>query len=331
VTGAPAFDDWFAREPSVTREAFCRKVGLPADRPLIVFAGSAPGRFGAEAEQRFVSRWLEALRSSSDEELREAGVLVRPHPAHLDPWVDSPLAGSGPVVVRPRQRPDPMAEADRTEYIDTLHHATALVGVSTFALVDAAVAGTPAFTVEAPEFRDMQEGRPHFRHLPRQNGGALHVARGLNEHLEQLGLALHDPAAEAEEINRFVAGFVRPHGLDRPCAPLVADAVESLGDGKSLWDRRYRRAPRSRLGRRPRRGAGSRRSQRAPRGERLPRLGKAVAGWGKVTSTRCERLASRLERARLPGTPVRSAGRSVAALTRAFHVRILERREERPD
>ena len=34
VTGAPTYDQWFTRRPSTTREEFCRKVGLPAERPF---------------------------------------------------------------------------------------------------------------------------------------------------------------------------------------------------------------------------------------------------------------------------------------------------------
>ena len=41
VTGAPAYDQWFARIPSTTRQAFCTKVGLPTDRPFIVYLCSS--------------------------------------------------------------------------------------------------------------------------------------------------------------------------------------------------------------------------------------------------------------------------------------------------
>src|SRR5258705_323315 len=34
VTGAQAYDHWFVQQPSLPRQAFCAKVGVPADRPL---------------------------------------------------------------------------------------------------------------------------------------------------------------------------------------------------------------------------------------------------------------------------------------------------------
>jgi len=57
---------------------------------------------------------------------------------------------------------------------------------------------------------------------------ALRVADGLPAHLAQLAEALADPAAQQARAARFVRAFVRPHGLDRPATPLVADAVEAL-------------------------------------------------------------------------------------------------------
>ncbi|MFP5405435.1 MAG: ATP-binding protein, partial [Gammaproteobacteria bacterium] len=42
---------------------------------------------------------------------------------------------------------------------------------------------------------------------------------------EQLAAALADPAAGRERRRRFVASFLRPHGLETPAAALVADAI----------------------------------------------------------------------------------------------------------
>ena len=35
MTGTQCYDQWFGRRPSRTREQFCARVGLPADRPSI--------------------------------------------------------------------------------------------------------------------------------------------------------------------------------------------------------------------------------------------------------------------------------------------------------
>jgi hypothetical protein len=77
VTGAHSFDHWFGWRPSTAPDEFTAQVGLPAG-PFLLFACSS--RFIAEDETHFVREWVERLRSSEDERLRELGVLVRPHP-----------------------------------------------------------------------------------------------------------------------------------------------------------------------------------------------------------------------------------------------------------
>jgi hypothetical protein len=81
-------------------------------------------------------------------------------------------------------------------------------------------------TILAPEFA--QESTLHFHHLLEENGGFLHVASSLEEHANQLGRVLSHDAADEDRRRRFVASFVRPHGLDRPATPIFADAVEQL-------------------------------------------------------------------------------------------------------
>src|SRR5437773_1691189 len=37
VTGAQAYDHWFVQKPTLSREQFCAKVGVPADRPILLY------------------------------------------------------------------------------------------------------------------------------------------------------------------------------------------------------------------------------------------------------------------------------------------------------
>jgi hypothetical protein len=41
VTGAQCFDRWFGKTPTRSREAFMRMVGLPDDKPYVLWACSA--------------------------------------------------------------------------------------------------------------------------------------------------------------------------------------------------------------------------------------------------------------------------------------------------
>jgi hypothetical protein len=83
----------------------------------------------------------------------------------------------------------------------------------------------------AEEFTDSQEGTIHFRHLLPEHGGFLRIAATLDEHVAQLGACLRHPEITRAETSRFVASFIRPHGVDRPATPVFVDAVEALAAG----------------------------------------------------------------------------------------------------
>ena len=69
----------------------------------------------------------------------------------------------------------------------------------------------------------------HFRYLLAENGGFLHVGAMPGEHLDQLAAALEDDPERDAQTRRFVESFLRPRGLDRPTAPILADEVEAVG------------------------------------------------------------------------------------------------------
>ena len=239
VTGAAAFDHWFDWRPSTTREAFCARVGLRADRPYLLYLCSS--RFVAPDEVPFVRRWVEQLRRSTGT-VREAGVLVRPHPQNADQWRDVDFGPSGNVAVWPRSGAAPADAVTRNEYFDSIYHSVAVVGVNTTAQIESAIVGRRVFTVLAPEFRNTQEGTLHFRHLREVNGGLVHVARDLDEHVTQLEKAGHEAASNDERCRRFVEAFVRPHGVNEAATPRLVDALEGLAgkpipasSGSPLW------------------------------------------------------------------------------------------------
>jgi hypothetical protein len=102
----------------------------------------------------------------------------------------------------------------------------AVIGINTTAMIEAAIIGKSVLTILEPEFA--QEDTLHFQHLLEENGGFLYAASSLDDHLARLRLVLDEDAAGAERRRRFVESFVRPHRLDRPATPILADAVEEL-------------------------------------------------------------------------------------------------------
>jgi len=225
VTGAPVYDQWFGRRPSTTREKFCAKAGLPSDRPFLLYLCSSA--FIAPQEAAFVQRWVQTLRAASVERVREAAVLVRPHPVNRQPWNATAL---GPhVSVWPTAGTDPIDDASRNDFYDSLYYCAAAIGVNTSAQIEAGIIGRPVFTVQSEQHAATQEGTLHFHHLLEAGGGLLHHAADLDQHLGQLAQGLTGCPEHAAKLRGFVQTFVRPHGLDVPATPLIADAIEELG------------------------------------------------------------------------------------------------------
>jgi hypothetical protein len=229
VTGAQPFDRWFERQPSLTRDAFVAQVGLPAGRPFVLFTGSSIFIARAEVEIPFVRRWIEALRASPDPAVRDLAVLVRPHPYNGKAWPANALADLPDVAVWPAGGYDPADERNRAGLFHSLTYSDAVVGINTSAMIEAAIVGRPVLTIEADEFAGTQDGTVHYHYLLPENGGFLRVASTLAQHVEQLAAVLREPEAARAELARFVGTFIRPHGLDRPVTPLLADAIERFG------------------------------------------------------------------------------------------------------
>jgi hypothetical protein len=227
VTGAQCFDTWFGRAPSASRPEFCRRVGLDPDRPFILYVCSALMR-GSAPESGFVARWIERVRGHHDPVLREAGILVRPHPKRADEWAEADLTRFSNVVVWPRAKAFPVGSQARRDFFDSMSHCAAMVGINTSALIEGGIVGRPVHSILLPELRDNQKGTLHFHYLLDDHGGLLRVATSYDEHLTQLAHSLTDERGARKRNDRFVAGFVRPHGLHVPATPVFCDVVERL-------------------------------------------------------------------------------------------------------
>jgi hypothetical protein len=228
VTGAQPFDRWFGRRPTLSREAFCRRVGLHPERPFLLFTGSTSNITDSGVEDRFVRRWAEAVRTARAPQLREAGMLVRPHPDRRSEWSGINLDGLDEAVVWPPTRPNSVTEEARAEYFDSLYHASVVVGVNTSAMVEAAILGRPVLSLRLPEFHQAQRGTLHFAHMLPEHGGFLDLADSLGEHLAQVQAAMGDPGPAQRRNRAFVERFVRPEGAEVPATPRLVAAIEHL-------------------------------------------------------------------------------------------------------
>ena len=228
VTGAQLFDKWFHQQPARTLEAFTERVGLPNAEPFILFTGSSMFISAPEREVPFVTRWVEALRQSPHAVLRNAPILIRPHPYNGWIWADADMSAFPGVSVWPRGRYNPVDPDNRRDFYDSLHYCRAVVGINTSAMVEAAILGRAVHAIVTDDFAATQEGTLHFRHLLPENGGFLRIGRGFDHHADLLAASLTDDTAARDETRRFVGRFLRPHGLEQDCTPLVVDALEQV-------------------------------------------------------------------------------------------------------
>ena len=236
VTGAQCYDQWFEREPSRTREVFCRDTGLDPSRPFLLYVCSAMTPVPDPLEAHFVRGWISALRASDDPRLRDAGVLVRPHPERVKEWVDASLDGFDNVVVHGGT---PIDRESKADYFDALAHCSAVVGLCTSAFIEAAIAGRPVLTMLLPAYRMHQDGMAHFRYLLNVEGGLLHAATDVPAHLRDLSAVLAQPRERDARNRRFLTAFVRPQGLDVAATPAFTAAVERLARVPRRVDPRF--------------------------------------------------------------------------------------------
>ena len=214
VVGAANFDRFFSEIEAETRITAGRQRGKGA---RILYLCSSTNV--APQEPVVLARWLAALRATEDARLREAHVVVRPHPKTTKVFESWTAPDKRVRLVNPHPREAPLARA--------LAEVDAVVALNTSAEIEAAIAGAPVLTFRAGTDAPGQEGSKHFPYLLEANGGFVIDAPDLEEHLRRLAAVLHgehDRAATARALERFI----RPAGLARSVSPLVASAVLEL-------------------------------------------------------------------------------------------------------
>ena len=214
ATGAQQLDKWFGRRPSLPREDVRpedRPRPVPSVRgvPLLEPVRDQPRRGGRGALRDDLDRGAARKRRRAPPGI---GVVVRPHPVGAH-WKSADLDRFGNAVVWPRKSLRPFVEAAVADFYDTLAHSAAVVGINTTAMIEAAIVGKSVLTVLAPEF--VQEGTLHFHYLLEENGGFLHVASSLEEHVAQLAAGAGRARGGRGAAPR-VRGVVRPTARPRP-------------------------------------------------------------------------------------------------------------------
>jgi hypothetical protein len=239
VTGAPRFDRFFTLRSKVDAGAFRAALGVDASTLVILYVCSS--RLVSQKEVNFIRQWVKAIRSSDHAPLREALLVVRPHPdlpLTEGKWMSAERTFRWPgFVPEPRARvlfDDPRTVVLTSDYgasdmlYECIFHSRAVVGLNTSAEIEAGIVGRPVFTILTDaSHADGQHSTLHFHYLTATAGGFVQTAATLEEHVAALARETEAPAPAAVWQQR-VAEFVRPHGWDIPAADVTADAIERV-------------------------------------------------------------------------------------------------------
>lgn len=226
VTGSPFFDKWFdAGDLEEDKAIFLGRMGLPADKPFILYMGSS--RNIAIDETWVVEALHQQMRAHSDPRVAQASLLVRPHPANAENYKRLNLDG---MVVWPKDGKLPEGRQDKIDFFNSVKHSAGTVAINTSGMIDALIYDKACVSPITEKYRRTQTAAVHFQYL--MKSGALALCEGtdgMGDVVAGLILGASDPTAENRR--RFVREFVRPHGLDRRAGDVAAEAIERLGKG----------------------------------------------------------------------------------------------------
>jgi len=237
VTGAQSMDRWFDRARPDDVSTFRRTLGIDERRRVLLWVGSSRNMAPGDSEVRFVNRWLAAVRASANPDLRDAFVIVRPHPGNVEPWTADALTAPHTAIFPPSYPAGIMLTDSEVEaFWHSLLASSAVIGINTTAMIEAAIVGRPVFSVRDPTFAHSQQQTLHFDYLTSAQGGFTSVANSLSEHVAQLERVLAEKAPDLREAVRFVERFVRPLGMKTPATIHVCDAIDRIAGPTSTRD-----------------------------------------------------------------------------------------------
>lgn len=237
VIGSPFFDKWFERHSlQDDRTAFFRKVGFADEvRPMIAYLGSSKNI--AKDESWLVQEIYERLKQHSDPLVRNAYMLVRPHPANAD--VYRKLHGED-LVVWPRAGQLPEELEAQKDFINSLKHAACVIGINTSGMIDAVIHDVPCISVITDQYESTQSQAEHFRHL--LTADVLELPVGTAQAVETIQRLLRGDDRNAAQRQKFVKEFIRPFGAARSAGRAAAEEIEALAARRAArWSSAGRR------------------------------------------------------------------------------------------
>ena len=179
--------------------------------------------------------WVRAVRNSNEDRLKNAQILVRPHPMALEPWraflqENCARAEKQDFSIFPIDLTHPTNDEQRACFYNSIFHADAIVGLNTSAMIEAAILSKPVLTFKGHAAETSQSGNLHFRHLT--ESGCVRLAGDIGEHVGQLEKVVNGARDDiVEPARKFVARFVRPRGMKAAASDALAETILASGKG----------------------------------------------------------------------------------------------------
>lgn len=220
ITGAPFFDKWFTDiDTGRTRTAFCREIGLPPEYPIILYLGSSANII--KDETWLLQELWETKKKHHDKNIRNAGIIFRPHPANYDHYVSLDCEN---LVVLPKKGALPEDDPSKFDFLDSLKYCSLTVGVNTSGMLDAIINNKPCVAIKRDEFRKTQVMACHFKRLMETD--VLSIAESA-EDVTRLALRIITGKNDKQEkMKSFISTFIRPVNVETSAGEIAARKIE---------------------------------------------------------------------------------------------------------
>jgi CDP-glycerol glycerophosphotransferase (TagB/SpsB family) len=220
VTGWPQTDIYYRRRPVEEYEQLVRSLGLPVERPVVLYAGNSPNN--APYEENLVERVVAWWRETGADE--RFSLLFRPHP-----YDDDVKRRYAAARAQPGAAVQPHTYADYGALVTLLQHVDCVVAGGGTILLEALANDRPSvcitFAEGAPPGFDAadranQTGE-HYRQLIESD--AFYRASDFDELVRALERALASPEeleAERRRVSREVLGEIDGRAAQRVVAAI---------------------------------------------------------------------------------------------------------------
>ena len=222
VTGSPTFDALFEHiKPSVSRENFCRQHTIEHENLFIVYLCTSKNL--TPDERDLIKSLRDALDRVDDERMSRMQIVMRPHPANYSIYQGFEQKG---IVLVPQKGQTPDTSAELQLFYDSLFYASAAVGVNTSAMIDAIIFDKPVIALLAPQYKETQSQTQHFQQLLQYD--VVERAITVEECIKRIKDIDEGRDTRKEKRSTFVREFIRPQGLEKPVAEIIADEIEKM-------------------------------------------------------------------------------------------------------